>query len=395
MFELEALSARKGDALLLRWGKADDVNIAMIDGGPSGVWEETIHPRLTQLAGADPAGNPRPVELALVVVTHVDDDHVHGVIDLAEAIRRAQQQVKPVPAVIEEVWHNAFSDTLRASEFSEEPALVAALSEVSSAPGSLTAARGGLGASAGEPAADVASIRQGSQLEQVLGAINVPRNTSFGDRQGLVRSGQVVDVKGLRVSVLAPSSESLTNLKNLWKQKSSPSETAVAALAAAFDDPSVPNLSSIVLLVEFGGREMLLTGDARGDHILDAVKQCSGENRHVEVDLFKIPHHGSAHTNGPELFEFIRADHYVISANGEHGNPHPEVLQALLDTQKGRPISLYLTNHPMSGARKPEDVDRAREAERILDEARTDPNVTVVIRDANEPGVTVVVDAAT
>ena len=42
-FTLEALQAKHGDALLLHWG---DERLIVIDGGPSGVFDETLGPRL-------------------------------------------------------------------------------------------------------------------------------------------------------------------------------------------------------------------------------------------------------------------------------------------------------------------------------------------------------------
>ena len=174
------------------------------------------------------------------------------------------------------------------------------------------------------------------------------------------------------VTVLAPNTELLAKLKAEWK-KALPgilrkqvdnARARVSALAAAFDDKSIPNQSSIVLLVEFAGKRMLLTGDARGDQLITAVHNSPVVTTPLTVDLFKLPHHGSSHSNGRELFETVKADHYVISGNGEHGNPHPETLTALFESQAGRPITLYLTNRPSAGAVKPDDLKK-RQAERF------------------------------
>ena len=58
-------------------------------------------------------------------------------------------------------------------------------------------------------------------------------------------------------------------------------EIADAALAAYVDE-SVPNLSSIVVLAEWMARRMLLTGDARGDKILEGLEL---------VGLLRKPNH--------------------------------------------------------------------------------------------------------
>ena len=107
------------------------------------------------------------------------------------------------------------------------------------------------------------------------------------------------------------------------------------------------------------------------------------------VDVFKIGHHGSIHSNGTTVYETITADHYVFSASGEHGNPHPDTLTALFETQVGRPISVYLTNHPEAGAVKPTDAIKAREAQRILDVASKNPNVTVQYRADSDRAVVI------
>ena len=54
----------------------------------------------------------------------------------------------------------------------------------------------------------------------------------------------------------------------------------------------MPNLSSIVVLVEVGGQKLLLTGDAHGDDIVKAWEEL-GLATPAKVDLLKMPHHGS------------------------------------------------------------------------------------------------------
>ena len=136
-FALDALSAGKGDALVVRWGSDDESHLALIDGGPSGVWVNVIQPHLQALAGVNPAGHPNPVALELVVVSHVDDDHIHGIIDLAVDIDTAQKQARPLPATVNEVWHNAFTDMHLLPDFAEEPELQQAIQDAAATPAAL------------------------------------------------------------------------------------------------------------------------------------------------------------------------------------------------------------------------------------------------------------------
>lgn len=117
------------------------------------------------------------------------------------------------------------------------------------------------------------------------------------------------------------------------------------AIATAFVDTSVHNLSSIVVLVEFAGKRILLTGDARGDFILDSLKEANLlKNGRISVDIFKVPHHGSVRNAAAELFETIIAKHYVFSANGKFGNPDPPTLGLLFAARPTGSYELWLTN---------------------------------------------------
>jgi hypothetical protein len=123
-------------------------------------------------------------------------------------------------------------------------------------------------------------------------------------------------------------------------------------------DRSVPNLSSIIVLAEAGGKSMLLTGDARGDKILEGLEQNrilpTGGTMHV--NLLKVPHHGSANNLDDDFFERITADHYVFSGDGEHGNPERESLQMLWDARGDAAYTVHLT-YPL------EQLDAARREE--------------------------------
>jgi beta-lactamase superfamily II metal-dependent hydrolase len=90
---------------------------------------------------------------------------------------------------------------------------------------------------------------------------------------------------------------------------------------------------------------MLLTGDARGDFILEGVKKGKQlRNGRMRVDVLKLPHHGSIRNVKKEFFEQIVADHYVISADGRFDNPDVDTLRALFAARPKGPYTVYLTN---------------------------------------------------
>src|SRR5690606_17490448 len=121
-------------------------------------------------------------------------------------------------------------------------------------------------------------------------------------------------------------------------------------------DRSVPNLSSIVVLVETGGRSLLLTGDAHGSDIVKAWDEL-GLPRPAKVDLLKMPHHGSIRNVTEEFMKFFEATHYVFSADGRHDNPDAPTIEALVKLHGDRPIKLHFTNGDIEWA-KPYKIEK-------------------------------------
>jgi hypothetical protein len=105
----------------------------------------------------------------------------------------------------------------------------------------------------------------------------------------------------------------------------------------AYNRVSVPNVASLVLLVEDGGKSVLLTGDNHADMILKGLRD---EGRlhegYFHFDVLKFPHHGA--TDNLLSRDFTRelsADHYVFCGDGSHSNPELEVLRRAYDSRLG------------------------------------------------------------
>jgi beta-lactamase superfamily II metal-dependent hydrolase len=83
-------------------------------------------------------------------------------------------------------------------------------------------------------------------------------------------------------------------------------------------------------MAEYDGKRAILTGDARGDKVLNGLdqKRLLKQGR-LHVDLLKLPHHGSQNNVAPEFFERLTADRYVVSGDHEKfPNPHEQALRA-------------------------------------------------------------------
>jgi beta-lactamase superfamily II metal-dependent hydrolase len=333
VFSLEALEAKHGDALILHCGPKDAPRCIVIDGGPRGVFAGSLQPRLEELR------NGGELEIDLLMVSHLDDDHINGVLQFAEHVSDLADQNKSRYRV-RELWHNSFDDVIG----SAHPATVASMMAA-------VAAAKDLPASVAPAAAIAASVPQGRQLRQLAAKLKWKVNGGAASKDKLMGAGRKVElstIPGLELLVTGPNPKRIGELNEKWdevvKEKGWAAKPSAAEIAA-FLDRSVYNLSSIVVLATMGGKRMLLTGDARGDDILDGLKSSGVWDREpYAVDLLKVPHHGSQRNVTQEFFEKVPARHYVVSGDGGHGNPDSPTLDWIVAARGDDDYTIHLTN---------------------------------------------------
>ncbi len=164
-----------------------------------------------------------------------------------------------------------------------------------------------------------------------------------------------LEIGGVKLRVLGPGTAEVEDLKERWQEDvkkilAKEGDRAVLVQSAGGLDGSVFNLSSIVVVAESeAGRTMLLTGDARGDIMLnwmEAAGDVLDEDGKLHVDLLKLPHHGSDRNVSNDFFERITADHYVVSGDGRHGNPEPETFDWLFQARGDADYTIHMTYSP-------------------------------------------------
>ncbi|HEX8100218.1 MAG TPA: hypothetical protein VF660_08470 [Actinomycetota bacterium] len=336
MLILEALRAKYGDSLILHFGTKEQPRIAVIDGGPPGVYNEALKPRLDEIRTQRKLDAKTPLEIDLMMVSHIDEDHIAGLLQLVRKIKDLRDAKQPVPWKIRRFWHNSFDDIIGNNDAS----IASAASVMSTASiGDLLRPEGSL---------VLASVGQGRELRKLLDALNLDGNPPFKD---LVTAGhEEITLGNLKLTVVAPSKENLLALQEDWDKKIKPilkkeKDAADRAEAAAYVDKSVYNLSSIVVLVEAEGKRILLTGDGRGDHTLAGLEEAGllDDDGKIEVDVLKMPHHGSIRNVDSDYFEKILARHYVISADGKFDNPDIDTLKQISSARPDDDFTIHLT----------------------------------------------------
>src|SRR4051812_1176846 len=312
---LTAFQAAFGDCLLVEARTAGGTRRILVDGGPPGTYQTVLRPALGRIAVGGGV-------IDAAVVSHIDNDHISGMLDLFDDLRarRADPDATttgPLPAV-DRLWHNSFGTAV--GDASLEPVVRAVLHDAS-----------GLGAAMPALGTVLRGVGEGDALRADALALRIG-SAPFADGRLLADGGRGTMFDDLSVTVVGPSAAILARLRTEWLAwlaahrgrgerrgpgGAAPEVTAAAAdVAAVAADSSVPNLSSIALLVELGARSVLLTGDARADQVLDGMAEAgvldAAGRRHVSI--LKMPHHGSIRNISAEFLAAVTADTYVISA---------------------------------------------------------------------------------
>jgi hypothetical protein len=317
VIRIEALPAREGDCLWVEWTHEGRNRRMLVDGGPAG-------PGGARPAGREARFRRQPVAqrvFDLVVCTHLDADHIGGLIPLFRD--------PPDGFSAHDVWFNGDRQLL----------------------------------------GDVLSLDQADTLSRLLRGR--PWNRRFEGRAVTVpQSGEppVIDLPGLRLTLLSPVWKTVVRLSHVWtrevekaeRQRLAPPQAPPDVLrggdagllweelsALAFTpDASLPNRSSIAFVAEHAdGSRVLFGADAHADVLHAGLRRLDGTlgDRPYRVDLCKVPHHGSSHNLSPALLARLRCRHWLFSTSGARfGHPDRRTV-ARIASGSARPVLWF--NH--------------------------------------------------
>jgi len=307
---IEPLDAANGDAALVRHtGTSGDQVIGLVDGGPSSTLVRSITPALETHGITPQAGG-----LDWLCVSHVDSDHIGGVLSLVRHGYSVDRFLYNTPSPFpEQDVAPAAGPPGGGSPESELARLVRPIEQDDVLP---------------------ASYGQGQDLLDLvvdggLNRLNPPDNKRL-------LTGATLDIDGLTMQVVAPSQGRIDALLAAWA--AAVGNGVTPASAKAMDD-SITNLSSLSLLLIEGARKALFTGDQLEDDIVAGLKAL-GHQLPMHVDVLKVPHHGSNSATNPAslatgdgLIENVTADFYIVSADGTSTNPTPATLERIVAMQ--------------------------------------------------------------
>jgi hypothetical protein len=353
MFRIEMLPAAHGDSLWITYGSMDDPRYILIDGGIRYTYKN-LRERILAL----PPGHRR---LELLIITHVDADHIEGCIRLL--------QDKKLGLDIREIWFNGQPQL----DGLPDPARIDML-----------------GAKQGE--------FLGALIKQYETQVGRPVwNSSFGGKAVMVPdTGELIskDINGLKLTIVSPGLDQLLELNTEWVKvikdagfEPGDMDEALRRLAGRSDlaapdvlggeeetdegefddasdnieigdmlgggesnaefgsDSSPANGSSIAVIAEWEGKRYLLSGDAYAPVMAARLKRWMAQEslakgsqvNTIGLELFKLPHHGSVSNISEELLDLIKCRRYLFSTSGKHfGHPHDRTVELILKKHQTR-----------------------------------------------------------
>lgn len=109
-------------------------------------------------------------------------------------------------------------------------------------------------------------------------------------------------------------------------------------------DRSVPNGSSIAVLAEYDGKSCLLTGDAFATTLVDSLRRLTEKRgiRRLKLDALKVSHHGSRANINSHLLQLMKCRRYLFSSDGiKTRHPNPESVARVITEGGPRPTLFF------------------------------------------------------
>lgn len=336
---IQLLPALNGDCILVEHAPG---HYFLIDGGYVDTYKKYLSPKLRAIAAEGGV-------IDVLVVTHIDEDHISG-------INKMMESHLPIP--VGEIWYNGYrhiQSNAPVSEGRERVIHHEILKEAEPDP---------------PPMMVPYSARQGCSLSMMINMQEIPWNVPA--QGGVMKAPMSYQVGESMVHFLSPNQDDISSLENFWRQslvrdnllerahsqeywddafefgmskhEQGFREHVVAskmdmmrkemivvsqveeALSKPYEpDSSAPNGSSISFVLESGNTRVLFLGDAHSETVVESLQALYGaENKPYHFDAVKLAHHGSFHNNSPKLLDLITSDKWLVSTNGDKFG-HPEL----------------------------------------------------------------------
>lgn len=321
--KIKVLPANDGDCFIISYGEDEKKYNLLVDGGRA--TKDTLRKLKAELETIKELNQC----IDLLIVTHIDLDHIDGILKIFELNINKN--------LIKKVWFNTGRNIAKyfKSEIGRERDIPIQLSEETKI-----------------------GINHGNSLEKELLEMNLAP-------EGVLLQGDTFVIGGALLNILSPDIESLKALNEIWEVELEEDEDTQVSHSTKTNDYAEPvkslasrsfredrsrvNASSIAFLLEYGDEKILMLGDAPPTIVVEGLKKLNySSNKRLNVDLMKISHHGSRKNTSPHLLQLINCNRYIVSTNGGKVKrllPDKECLSRVIENNEGEKTIFYF-NYP-------------------------------------------------
>jgi beta-lactamase superfamily II metal-dependent hydrolase len=297
------LKANKGDSIHLSFSDNDEIerNI-LIDGGTGSTYYDNKLRENGALYHLIETIKTNDKKIDLLVLTHIDDDHIGGIL-------RWFSKDKTAFNLIDKVWFNSGKTIADYLKFKENEELEVTLDIFED---------------------EFTSVRQAKKFEDYLIENNI------WDKK-IILKGNVEEVNGVKIQILSPTNKKLEKLLSEFKKTKhnyftggTESDWSIPLCdfiteensnGYKFDeDNTIPNGSSIAFVLTFNGKNYVFLGDSHPTDIIESLNEKYSKDKPLIAEFLKVSHHGSCRNTSKELLEIIKTDNYIISSDGTSDN---------------------------------------------------------------------------
>lgn len=321
--EIFFYQAECGDASRVRYyGRDGKYHNVFIDAGYKRTFKNVISLQIEEIQA-------RNESIDLWIVSHIHDDHIGGIEQFINQIETGEST---------DTINHWFYNRPRRTQSKEDK----------------------------KPVSTAKSIKQGDILAKYLESIGkIPE-------EDIVSSIKPIDLFGLKIHILTPSSEKLRKLRekyenapNLPLEKYEGEAISEAKRAIKDDyqiklndfdlsiwdeDDSIENGSSISVMTDYEGIRTLWLADSHPSDVVAALNSMGyDKDNKIVCDWVKVTHHGSKANNSDDLYNLIECRNFLFSADGKnkHKLPTKESIARILRNEHRKsnvPCTLYFTH---------------------------------------------------
>ncbi|WP_348236170.1 ComEC/Rec2 family competence protein [Vibrio parahaemolyticus] len=303
------LQAKNGDAILLSFFDPQDIERhILIDGGTASTYQFKNKKGHIEDGALKIALDGIP-QIDLLILTHIDDDHIAGLLNWFECDDSALKKVK-------KVWFNSgsiLSEYFKLPQVSQEDPLIKKILDKNT------------------------SVRQGLKFVELI------EEAGIWDKK-IIKSNSTHTLFGLEFIILSPNELKLKKLLGKWEKDkkslntASPSDYAMTinehiSVDIFKEDKSIPNGSSISFIIKNKDSNYLFLSDSHPSVIVESLNKLGvTSDKPLKAEFVKVSHHGSKHNTNYELLSLINSNKYIFSSNGDvHNLPHKSCVSRILN----------------------------------------------------------------